>query len=68
MGITCIVNDHSTTYLKISKMSKFSENLKKHNFALISETVRDGAKQTKNLDHMYSQCSQHNIKSLTLRC
>ena len=51
-----IVNQHDTTFLKISKkskftkfskfLSKFSQNLKKHRFAVISETVRDRAKQS----------------------
>ena len=40
-----IVNDHSKTFLNISKV--FFKNLKKHKFALISETVRDRAKRTK---------------------
>ena len=41
-----IVNQHDTTFSKISKKSKFkkfSQNLKKHRFAVISETVRDRA-------------------------
>ena len=44
--LACIVNDHSTRFLK---MSNFSENLKKHKFSLISETVLDIGKRTKIL-------------------
>ena len=59
--ITGVVNDHSKTFLNISKISKkikknqkIQKNskkfkkfkkLKKFKFALISETVRDRAKQ-----------------------
>ena len=49
----CIVNDHNTTFLKISKKSKFhkfSQNLKKHKFALISETVIDRGKRSELLN------------------
>ena len=52
----CIVNKHDTTFLKISKKTKFceiikffkknSKNFHKNRFALISETVRDRVKQS----------------------
>ena len=48
-----IITDHSITFLNILKISKKLENLKRLNFVLISETVRERVKRTKFWDHMH---------------
>ena len=53
-----MVGERAKTFLNILKISKF---LKKHKFALISETVRHRAKHTTFWDHMDCQWSQQNI-------
>ena len=55
-GITFLVGKHST---KFKKMPKFSEILKKHKFALISETISDRVKPMEIWYHILCQLCQH---------